>query len=78
MTELKTLKDIKHLVEREEGLPDYEAVDILTLRAEAVKWIKGFDNSTDFEGFTDYGGEITSWIKHFFNITEEDLEAKSK
>jgi len=78
MTELRTLKDIKHLVEREEGLPDYEAVDILTLKAEAVKWIKGFDNSTDFEGFTDYGGEITSWIKHFFNITEEDLEAKSK
>jgi len=79
---LKTLKDLTPVKTGKYELlklncgKDFVPID--ELKAEAVKWIKGFDNSTDFEGFTDYGGEITSWIKHFFNITEEDLEAKSK
>ena len=78
MTELKTLKDIKHLVEREEGLPDYEAVDILTLKAEAVKWIKNLDERIKQDDEIKYNSEcwrITKlWFVQFFNLTKQDLQ----
>lgn len=74
---LKTLKDLKHLVEREEGLPDYEAVDCLTLKQEAIKWVKDrvFENWMNFVDYeTGSSRNVVNWIKHFFNITEEDLK----
>ena len=65
MTNLKTLKDL--------GM-NYEDLGIQIspkeLKQEAIKWdekelfIKGFDNVKD----------IRRWIKHFFNLTEEDLK----
>ena len=77
--ELKTLKDIK--IEGSNGR--------LRLKAEAVKWLKGFnwtnddlinetefafkEKKTDEEEDAQYEG-AKEWIKHFFNLTEEDLE----
>jgi len=68
MTKLKTLKDI--------DFQDYSTSRNRIknkLRAEAVKWIK-----FEYEkwGIDQYCCKpaIKSWIKHFFNITEEDLK----
>ena len=72
-TELKTLKDLKHLVEREEGIPDYEAVDIISLKAEAIKWVK--EDLKDIEDLP-IRSPLTlleRWINRF-NLTEEDLK----
>ena len=51
----------------------HEAVDLLTLKAEAVKWVKSRREQLNLEniGFED---GIVKWIKHFFNLTEEDLK----
>ncbi len=68
--ENKTLKDII----KGQSLGDlYWYVE---LKAEAVKWVLDIRNSTpstsqkkeDIRCFSE------SWIKHFFNITEEDLK----
>ena len=82
---LKTLKDLEEeeLEERMEtrvadgGIIDenelwYNArLDLLkTLKAEAVKWIKS--DEVGLKG--DFFGCVVKWIKHFFNLTEEDLE----
>lgn len=73
MTELKTLKDI---FVRKDGI--VEALYEKRLKAEAVKWVK-----EDFrclkEGIEDDEPRISTeariqWIKHFFNLTEEDLK----
>jgi len=60
MTELKTLKDLKHL-----SRLDAEMVRVDVLKAEAIKWIKELDREMDYY----------AWL-HFFNITEDDLVAK--
>lgn len=65
MTELKTLKDIS-LIEGYCVAHDIEAKN--NLREEAIKWIK--DTQENNSGMQD---RIT-WIKHFFNITEEELK----
>ena len=43
---------------------DGKFIEVSELKAEAVKWIKQKD-------FHIYDKE---WIKHFFNITDEDLK----
>ena len=40
------------------------------LKAEAVKWLKKLDDNYDMYQH-EFGEE---WIKHFFNITEDDLK----
>ena len=65
MTELKTLKDLY------ENTTDKEIVMVKDLRDEAIKWIK--------KGYYDdlgiiWDSEIDKWIKHFFNLTEENLK----
>lgn len=74
MSELKTLKDIKT-----DGFNGK-----LRLKAEAVKWIKAFRNphSIGISYMDVKAGELVDihtaidedFIKHFFNITEEDLK----
>ena len=67
---LKTLKDIEcdcddiydHTTEK----CDYSSVDCQNLKQEAIKWIKELPNPARIE--------TISWIKHFFNITEEELK----
>jgi len=44
------------------------------IKLEAVKWYKYFQENYEREDFTDFGGELSSWIKHFFNLTEADLK----
>jgi len=66
MTELKTLKDF----------PKYQdEVDFSEkLRQEAIKWIKAIHEDEEMIEEFDYGTSLDYWIKHFFNITEEDLK----
>jgi len=61
-TELKTLKDIP--------LPILQSFEIRKLlKSEAVKWVKEKTcNEKDIEWI------MNEWIKHFFNLTEEDLK----
>lgn len=74
MSELKTLKDLeKDYV----GNPsDYRNISEVVLKQEAIKWVKEFgsENWEDVDGHSDLGGSISIWIKHFFNITEDDLQ----
>ncbi len=87
MTELKTLKDLENndWIDCPEG---FSFVDIDELKAEAVKWMREFEVLTKtkedyiYECLT--GNKITyseegkqsikKFIKHFFNLTEEDLK----
>ena len=62
-TKLNTLKE----------LPLSE-IDKKILSLIAIKWVKKFDERWENEDFTDYGGELSKWIEHFFNLTEEDLK----
>ncbi len=73
MSELKTMKEIR--LDKITQFPN----DIRNkLKAEAVKWVKDIRNSTlstsqkkeDIRCFTE------SFIKHFFNLTEKDLEGE--
>ena len=59
---LKTLKDLQK--DYEWNYTTYKA-----LKAEAVKWIKA--HSTHLVHLHYW---TRKWIKHFFNITEEDLK----
>ena len=63
-------------------------VDWIELKAEAIKWIKEIDNfeklpedivwekitGQTIEYSIDAMIGMRNWIKHFFNITEEDLQ----
>jgi len=78
--ELKTLKDLD--IEKLETYNQDEAVKISELRAEAMKWIKALkDDYQVFQNFGESSQKIESvrcpinlFIKHFFNLTEEDLK----
>jgi len=67
--ELKTLKDFE----------EYHTYGFPEMREEAIKWIKEIRKipENDFI-ISDYGRldrhSVVSWIKHFFNITEEDIK----
>jgi len=59
---LKTLKDFKNT-----EYSDYYCEQMVSeeeLKAEAIKWVKS----------DEYFENPDSWIKHFFNITEDDLK----
>ena len=69
MKELKTLKDFggwvdkTHIVANPNPKYHNEVVKKEELKAEAIKWVK-------------FGGceHQIKWIKHFFNLTKEDLK----
>jgi len=65
MSELKTLKDLSA-----ENMCCQQR-----LRFEAIKWIKEFDAQIreNREAVPYKVSYIQDWIKHFFNISEEDL-----
>lgn len=80
MTELKTLKDFETYGYLGNG------IDKDDLKQEAIKWIKELENEIKKDDsrlplwkFSGYDAEgyhsdlIIKWIKHFFNITEEEL-----
>jgi hypothetical protein len=70
MSELKTLKDMDLRTCKDCGA-NYSCGEI---RNEAIAWIKE-NNDTELEDTCKtsdtYG--VKNWIKHFFNITESDL-----
>ena len=73
--ELKTLKDLKRYCHRNTARKtitssqnQIRVVDYNELKAEAVKWVKAMPCNTPALEVTPY------WIKHFFNLTEEDLK----
>jgi len=71
--ELKTLKDLKKTDwDSPVGARGDDELWIKTkeLKAEAVKWVKDIcEKNPNPYGDTD----SVHWIKHFFNLTEEDL-----
>ena len=81
MTKLKTLKDIKEVGDWE------HIVRVKDLRQEAIKWVEEHDWIYDAENdkghkvpdeleLTHVDKEfqaICNWIKHFFNISEDDF-----
>jgi len=77
MTELKTLKE---LINHWNCNRDCSAVsDFIEyeLKQEAIKWIKYFKQIESLllmhQEEIEKQNKIVGWIKHFFNITEEDL-----
>ena len=83
---LQTLKDLSDTtIECETGCFDdskYPYVYLKDLKQEAIKWIKelteqGILGNLDSQDrhYENMGRKAKiEWIKHFFNITEEDLE----
>jgi len=69
MDELKTLKDIATAFVN--GKNEIRGVREDELRKEAIKWIKGANLYEFGIREPDY---VRKWIKHFFNITESELE----
>lgn len=69
MTELKTLKDIEGVDYRNINTNIARLLLPSDLRAEAVKWIKFYDD--------DKKGLMRECFMSFFNITEEDLEQQT-
>ncbi len=82
MSDLKTLKEIQHhgFDYYDDGKPSevegHRFIQTCDLKEEAVKWIKyipKIEGKLDKE--TQIGlGWTVGWIKHFFNITMEDLK----
>lgn len=64
MTELKTFKDIEKSLWN--GICCFLERD---LKAEAVKWVKWLKIGKIRDNLS-----TSDWIKHFFNLTEEDLK----
>ena len=70
---LRTLKDFEETYCDAEGLTN--SIDKEDLRAEAIKWIKELYNH-----ISQYPADVLEtegkidWIKHFFNITDEELK----
>ena len=73
MTELKTLKDFGRYYDKDRDV-FVRTISEKEIKAEAVKWVKSIRHSEGnlSEKYGDAQKEI--WIKHFFNITEEDLK----
>ena len=82
MVKLKTLKDLEITIEDQldgdslSGLHDVALIG--DLKQEAIKWVKNFDSDKYFETMdntwsTPDPREVSGFIKHFFNITAEDL-----
>lgn len=78
---LKTLKDLTYNTIAKDGIHIFIAKQA-RLKQEAIKWIKEFRRISErkeyditIDKFLGYSIEpMITWIKHFFNITEEDLK----
>lgn len=75
----------KAVADFEEGFkkkPELKCVvDTDDLKAEAIKWIKWFKDS-DWDEFKEFNSSdefgsghegLDNWIRHFFNLTKEEL-----
>jgi len=76
MTELKTLKDFLDKNDLKEGLP---YINYYELKQEAIKWVKErkflpVPKGVEPHVYHAYMHGEREFIKHFFNLTEEDLK----
>ena len=75
---LKTLKDIeKEVLDLHTGILAHKIIKHIfkKIRQEVVKWINSrpiYNNKMAIENQADCW--VIDWIKHFFNLTEEDLK----
>ena len=81
---MKTLKDIES--DEISIYDDYSKEGViegytLRLKAEAIKWLKERNLRSDDWVWNKFGDietlnkiPVSDWIKHFFNITDEDLK----
>lgn len=78
---LRTLKDLPNGSCRDtKGQIEY-CVYVDRLRQEAIKWVKYIYEKGFEEGVTNkehFFYQDTIWIKHFFNITEDDLNTNKE
>ena len=88
MAELKTLKDLKKEIIDEGWTMEDSIVSADDLRQEAIKWIKEIrseqviateeeKNEITINGVTlffDQWSGVSVMLKHFFNISKEDLK----
>jgi len=74
MSELKTLKEIQICDYVIGGVPiQFHMRNVL--KAEAIKWVKEIKEGNILTLDHPKGDKaIISWIKHFFNLTEEELK----
>lgn len=63
------LKTVKEIIDYSEYDHIYGTIDPRELRAEAVKWVKALEKTN-----ISSNEDKSIWIKHFFNISEEDLK----
>jgi hypothetical protein len=72
MTQLKTLKDLMSDVDNYHQSGEFK---IECLKQEAIKWVKEWNDDLHDECSL-FMEEcwIIKWIKHFFNLTAEDLK----
>lgn len=68
--ELKTLNDLKGLLIYKDDPTNWISKE--ELKAEAVKWVKSFKVAG--KGGNWKTDNLRKWIKHFFNLTEDDLK----
>ena len=86
MTELKTLKDLDIYAEFSANTRDKISIQKLNLisadelKQEAIKWVEHNKNLERAAGFINDREELIlkTWIKHFFNITDEDIQLNEK
>ena len=74
MTELKTLKDFILIIglNNQKDYLGFRMINSQKLRQEAIKWVKDLTEKQKTSLYNNFA--IIEWIKHFFNLTEEDLE----
>ena len=71
--ELKTLEDLKNDDWKESD--GFSWLDYDEVRELAIKWVRAFDDLENNPGLKKFcGNEEECWVKHFFNITEEELK----
>ena len=68
--ELKTLNDLYGVIEKERNELMDDWVSVQKLKAEAVKWVKECEKCSEHDMRHDWA----IFIKHFFNLAQEDLK----
>jgi len=56
-----------------------DAIKVSDLKAEAIKWVKAdLMNDKELADITDYGTDVIGFIKHFFNLTDAEINDEER
>jgi hypothetical protein len=71
---MKTLKDL--VFENCDAIGNHwMQIDPETIHQAAIEWVKKlYDDNYDYDEWAGDKLEAASWIKHFFNLTKDDLK----